>query len=258
MFKQLDLKVMGGIVIITVLLLAGIHFYSKWSYNRFATEIGEAPQSTTPSEPGPETDKITPSEQSQETQSVNKNVKVKPMVKSELANTGKEMEGSAEKTEASEFDASSLLSNFGMPEEVTSLLDEEAEEEDFEKAQAHLTETYGESPEVEAVIDKLKQLSNSTVQFGDLIELLETWIDVLPEEQHEIRQRLMNSLAQLQQVKGLSGNTPVRFIAAPVLNPTLSGGSDRVTISGGGKARVIQGDESRVTIKDIETKTKDD
>ena len=257
MFKQLDRKVIGGIVIIAVFLIAGIYFYSKWSYNRFATEIGAAPQSTTPSEPVSETDKITPSEQSKETQSVNGNVKVKPksIVKSELANTAKE--GSVEKTEASEFDASSLLSDFGIPEEVTSLLDEDAEAEDFEKAQAHLTETYGESPEVEAVIDKLKQLSNTTVQFGDLIELLETWIDVLPEEQHEIRQRLMNSLAQLQQIKGLSGNTPVRFIAAPVLNPTLSGGSDRVTISGG-NARVIQGDESRVSIKDTETKTKDD
>ena len=257
MFKQLDRKVIGGIVIIAVFLIAGIHFYSKWTYNRFATEIGAAPQSTTPSEPVSETDKITSSEQSKETQSVNENVKVKPksIVKSELANTAKE--GSAEKTETSEFDASSLLSDFGMPEEVTSLLDEDAEAEDFEKAQAHLTETYGESPEVEAVIDKLKQLSNRTVQFGDLIELLETWIDVLPEEQHEIHQRLMNSLAQLQQIKGLSGNTPVRFIAAPVLNPTLSGGSDRVTISGG-NARVIQGDESRVSIKDTETKTKDD
>ncbi len=261
MFKQLDLKIMGGIVIIAVLLLAGIHFYSKWSYNRFATEIGAAPQSTTPSEPGTETDKITPSEQSKETQSVNENVKGKPkstIVKSELANTAKEDEVPAEKTETPGFDASSLLSNFGMPEEVTSLLDEDAEEKDFEKAQEHLAEKYGQSPEVEAVIDKLKQLSNSTVQFGDLIELLETWIDVLPEEQHEIRQRLMNSLAQLQQIKGLGGNTPVRFIAAPVLNPTLSGGSDRVTISGGGKARVIQGDESRVIIKDTETKTKDD
>ena len=257
MFKQLDLKVIGGIVIIAVLLVVGIHFYSKWSYNRFATEIGAAPQSTTLSEPVLEPGKITSSEQFKETQSVNENVKVKPIVKSDLSNTAKEKEGSADKTETSEFDASSLMSTFGMPEEVTSLLDEDAEEKDFEKAQEHLIEKYGQSPEVEAVIDKLKQLSNSTVQFGDLIELLETWIDILPEEQHEIRQRLMNSLAQLQQIKGLSGNTPVRFIAAPVLNPTLSGGSDRVTISGG-NARVIQGDESRVIIKDTETKTKDD
>ena len=202
-------------------------------------------------------------EQSKSTQtqkSGNENVKVKPKpaVKSELANTAKENEASGEKTETPEFDASSLMSTFGMPEEVTSLLDEDAEEKDFEKAQEHLAEKYGQSPEVEAVIDKLKQLSNSTVQFGDLIEILETWIDVLPEEQHEIRQRLTNSLAQLQGIKGLDGNTQVRFIPPPVLNPTLSGGSDSITISGGGKARVIQGDESRVIIKDTKTETKDD
>ena len=240
MFKQLDLKVIGGIIIIAVLLVAGIYSYSKWSYNRFATEIGAAPQSTTPSEPVSEPDKITSSEQSKETQSVNENVKVKPksIVKSEVVDTAKE--GAAD-----EFDAASILSDFGMPEEVASLLDEDAEEKDFEKAEEHLAEKYGQSPEVEALIDKLKQLSTSTVQFGDLLSLLETWIDALPAEEHEIRQRLTNSLFQLQNIKGLGGDTQVRFIPPPVLNPTQSGGSDSVTISGG-NARIIQEGESRV------------
>ena len=109
MFKQLDIKVIGGIVIIAVLLGAGIHFYSKWSYNRFASDTQK---------------------------SGNENVKVKPklMVKSELVNTTKENEASAEKTETPEFDASSLMSTFGIPEEVKALLDEDAEEADFEKA----------------------------------------------------------------------------------------------------------------------------
>ncbi len=247
MFKQLNLKIIGGIAFIAILLLSGVYLYSQWSYKRFASELDVPPQSSTLPETVSESNTIKPSEQSKptlSTESVNENLKdeLEPIAETDVK-------------EVSEFDASSLLSTFGMPEEVTSLLDEDVREEDFEKAQEHLTETYGKSPETLAVIDKLKQLSNTTLRLDDLTELLETWIDVLPEEQHEIRQRLMKSLAQLQQVKGLSGNTLVRLMAAPELNPTQSGGPGRVTIQGG-NARVIQGDKSRVIIKDAETETK--
>ena len=37
------LKVIGGALILTLLLCAGIHFYAKWEYQRFAEELGEAP-----------------------------------------------------------------------------------------------------------------------------------------------------------------------------------------------------------------------
>ena len=57
-------------------------------------------------------------------------------------------EASAEKVEKPSFDASSLLPTLGLPEEVTSLLDGEPDEEDYEKAEAFLQEKYGESAEV--------------------------------------------------------------------------------------------------------------
>ena len=234
MFKQLDLKVMGGIVIIAVLLLAGIHFYSKWSYNRFATEIGAAPQSTTPSEPGTETDKITPSEQSKETQPQklgNENVKVKPkstIVKSELANTAKEDEVPAEKTETSEFDASSLMSTFGIPEEVKSLLDEDVKEVDFEKAKAYLAEKYGQSPKVDAIMDRLKQMSGGPVELDDLTALFEDWIEILPAEQQENRRQLMGVLTLLNQAKAQGDGSPVQVIVGTDLDidPSLLEGDN--------------------------------
>jgi len=45
MFKQLDGRIIIGGVIFAVLIIGGIFVYSQWSYNRFADEIGETPQS---------------------------------------------------------------------------------------------------------------------------------------------------------------------------------------------------------------------
>ena len=172
MFKQLDLRVIGGMVIIAILLLAGTHFFSRWSYDRFVSDIREPPQSTTSSGPASENDIIKPSEQSKSAlspKSVNENLEIepkpleiepKPVVEPELIKTIEAKEMPAEMAKAvepaSEFDATSLLPAFGIPEEISSLLDEDAEAADFEKAQAHLTEKFGPSPEVEAIIDKLK------------------------------------------------------------------------------------------------------
>ncbi len=210
MFKQLDIKVIGGIVFIAALLLAGIYFYSKWSYNRFASDIGVSPESTTQSN-ATKSDITKSVEQSKSTQtqkSGNENVKVKPKptVKSELANTAKENDVSAEKTETPEFDASSLMSTFGIPEEVKALLDEDAEEADFEKAQSYLAEKYGQSPEVEAIMDRLKQMSGGPVSLDDLTDLFEAWVEVLPEDQQENRQQLMGILTVLNQVKDKGEN----------------------------------------------------
>lgn len=231
MFKQLDLKVIGGIVIIAVLLLAGTHFYSKWSYERFASEIGAFPESTTPSKDTSESDKTEPVKQSKATQtpkSVNENVKIKPTVKSELADTAKENEASAEKRETPQFDASSLMSTFGIPEEVKSLLDEDAEAADFEKAQAYLAEKYGQSPEVDAIMDRLKQMSGGHVELEDLTALFEDWIQILPEEQQENRRQLMGVLTLLNQVKAQGGSSPVQVIVGTDLDldPSLLEGEN--------------------------------
>ena len=218
MFKQLDFKVIGGIVIIAVFLVAGIHFYSKWSYNRFATEIGAVPQSTSPSEgASKKSDTNTPSEQSKPTQSpksANKNLKVESKLidKSELTNTVENKEATAEKTESPEFDALSMFS---------ALFDEDAEEADFERAQEHFTETYGESPEVEAIIDRLKQMEGvGRVSLDDITALIEAWIQVLPEDQQENRQELMGMLTDLNQAKA-QGITSMHVVVDPDLDPSL-------------------------------------
>ena len=223
MFKQLDLKVIGAIVIIAVLLVAGTYFFSQRSYERFASDIGVSPESTTPSKAASESDTITPSEQSKPSQSpksVNKNIKVdsKSVGESESTNTTENMEASAEKTETPKFDASSLMSTFGIPEEVKSLLDEDAEEADFEKAQAYLAEKYGQSSEVDAIMDRLRQMSGGPVELDDLTALFEDWIEILPEEQQENRRQLMGVLTLLNQAKAQVGSNPVHVIVGTNLD----------------------------------------
>ena len=206
MFKQLDLKAIGGIVIIAILLLASIYLYSQWSYKRFTSELGVPPQSTTPSESVSEDDTIKSSEQSNSIlspESVNGNLEVKPKttVESEPIDITEDKKVSAEKTEESEFDPTHLLPAFGLPEEVTSLLDGETKEEDFANAQAYLQEKYGQSEEaVEAIIDRLKQMSGGPVELEDLTALFEAWIEVLPEEQQENHRQLMHVLTVLRQI----------------------------------------------------------
>ena len=226
MFKQFNMKIIGGIVFIAILLLSGVYIYSQWSYKRFASELDVPPQSTTSSEPA------TPSEQSNSTpspESVNKILEVtsRPRGESESTNTIEDKAVSAEKSEKTEFDATHLLPVLGLPEEVTSLLDGEAEAEDIEKAQAYLQEKYGQSEEVEAIMDRLKQMSGGPVNLEDLTALFENWIAVLPEDQQENRQSLMRVLTILQQSKGQDAKVFVSTDGTgPDIDPSLLEGEN--------------------------------
>ena len=232
MFKQFDYKILVGIVISGVLLVAGTYYFSQRSYKRFEAEIGVSPESTMSSKPISENDTSNTPDKSKEKQSLksdNENVKVesKPVVDSESTHTTKDKEATAEKIETSEFDASSLISTFGLPEEVKLLFDEDVEEADFEKAQAYLAEKYGQSPEVDAIMDRLKQMSGGPVELDDLTALFEEWIEILPEEQQENRRQLKCVLPLLNQ-KAQEGIVPVNVVVGSDLDldPSLLEGEN--------------------------------
>lgn len=230
MFKQFDYKVLVGIVIIGVLLVAGTYYFSQRSYERFASDIGGTSESTTPSKTAAESGTTESVEQSKATQSpkkVNVNLRgeSKPVVDSESTNTTTDKETTAGKTATPEFDVASLMSTFGIPEEVKGLLDEDAEEADFEKVQAYLAEKYGQSPEVDAIMDRLKQMSGGPVELDDLTALFEDWIEILPEDQQENRLQLMGVLTVLNQAKA-RGNVPVHISVGKDLDPSLLEGDN--------------------------------
>lgn len=195
MFREFEGRILVGGVIIAVLFIGGIFIYSKWSYTRFADEIGEPPlpQTKTADKIHPITTEVkkqseiinVDSENSKQSiNETNENIPTKGQVSKENTNTS---------IVTTEFDPTQLLSTFGMPEEITSLLDQNAEEGEFEKAEEHIKEKFGQSPAVDAIIDQLKNLSGRPVQLNELTELFETWIQVLPEEEQKTRRQLKNS-----------------------------------------------------------------
>lgn len=207
MLERFSMRMLGVAFVIVVLLCAGIYFYAEWSNKRFMSELGVPPQPTVSSESTVETKTdemsttlVKPTEFVDE--DPNKDAvgsELEPVDVPELIDEDVPVE--ATEASESEFDAMPLLSAFGLPEEVTTLFDEGADEADFEEAQTHLIEEYGSSPEVEAIIDKLKQMSGGPVKLDDLTELFEAWIQVLPESDQENRRQLMDVLTQLNQVK---------------------------------------------------------
>ena len=208
---------LGVAFVIVVLLCAGIYFYAEWSNKRFMSELGVSPQPTVASELTVETESkevsttlVEPAKFVSEDPNEDAVVSEPEFVDvPELMGEDMPVETAEASEPASEFDATPLLSAFGLPEEVTTLFDEGADEADFEEAQTHLIEEYGPSPEVEAIIDKLKQMSGGPVKLDDLTELFEAWIQVLPESDQENRRQLMDVLTQLNQVKALGGDGEV-------------------------------------------------
>ena len=217
MLERFNMRMLGVAFVIVVLLCAGIYFYAEWSNKRFMSELGMPPQPTVASELTAETESdemwttlVEPTEfVSEDANTGVVESEPEPVDVSELMDEEAPVEATEASEPASEFDAMPLLSAFGLPEEVTTLFDEGADETDFEEAQTHLIEEYGPSPEVEAIIDKLKQMSGGPVKLDDLTELFEAWIQVLPESDQENRRQLMNVLTQLNQAKALGGDGEV-------------------------------------------------
>lgn len=218
MFKELDGRIFVGGVIIAVLIIGGIFVYSQWSYNRFADEIGESSPSQTTIE---DRNNLTTTEINKNSEIVNANStdlnQPLPIKETTKNIPTEEMQVSEENTDTStpapDFDPTQLLSAFGMPEEITTLLDENNEEGEFERAEEHIKEKFGQSPAVEAIIDRLKQMSAGPVALDDITALFEDWMQVLPEEEQKTRRQLMNALTQLNQIKDLGSEAPPTIIS---------------------------------------------
>ncbi len=223
MLEKVNMTLLGGAFIVVVLLCAGIYFYAEWSNKRFASELGEPVQVNATSKPTPklENSEILRVERKTAVKpvgSANKDMSKKavapasePTTDSELADEDAPVEETEATKSAAEFDVAPLLKAFGMPEEVRTLLDEGTGEEDFQKAETYLIGEYGQSPEVAAILERLKQMSGGPVELDELTGLFEAWIQVLPEEDRDTRRQLMGVLTQLYQAQTLGGDGEIRI-----------------------------------------------
>ena len=223
MLEKINMRLLGGAFVVVVLLCAGIYFYAEWSNKRFASELGEPAQVTATSKTIPKSEDSETLRVEGETSvktvgSANKDVSEKAITSesestsdSELAKEDAPVEETETAESAAEFDVTPLLKAFGMPEEVRTLLQEGTGEEDFEKAETYLIGEYGQSPEIAAILDRLKQMSGGPVELDELTGLFEAWIQVLPEENRETRRQLMDALTQLYQAQTSGGGGEVRI-----------------------------------------------
>ena len=219
MFKQLDGRILIGGVIIAVLIIGGIFAYSQWSYNRFVDEIGDSPPSQTAiaNESNPTSTEIMQKPDKANTKSADLN---QPIIETTQDIPIEEKQISEDNTDTSTpttaFDSAQLLSAFGMPEEITSILDGNSEEGELEQAEEHIKEKFGQSPAVEAIIDQLKNMSGRPVELNELTDLFEAWVQVLPEEEQKTRRQLMNAISQLNQIKELGSDDAPTIIEIEV------------------------------------------
>ena len=223
MLEKINMRLLGGAFVVVVLLCAGMYFYAEWSNKRFASELGESTQVTA-------TSKAIPQSENSEILRVEEEAFVKPVGSantdvsekaiasesestsdSELANEDAPVEETETAGSAAEFDVTPLLSAFGMPEEVRTLLDGSTDEADFEKVETYLIGEYGQSAEVAAILDRLKQMSGGPVELDELTGLFEAWIQVLPEEDRDTRRQLMGVLTQLYEAQTLGGDGEIRI-----------------------------------------------
>ena len=236
LLRKFNLKKLGGVFVIVVLLCVGINYYAEWSNEHFASKFREPPQVSTSSEPAVETsndsnDEVPPVEQAisfEQPEFVDEDTNTNIVVfDPEPVETPEPMDEetpvqAAELSESfTEFDLMLLLSEFELPEEVTSLLDEneDADEDDFEEAETYFVEEYGQSPEVEEIVDRLQQMSGSRVEIDPLTGLFESWVQLLPEEDQATHRELTDVIRQLHRVRALGGSGgPVR-IEVRVLDP---------------------------------------
>lgn len=224
--RKFSMKKLGGAFVIVLLLCVGINYYAEWSNERFVSKFREPPQVPVSSEPAAETsnDEVLPVQQAtplEQPEFVNEDAHTDVVVFDPApveVSVSMDQDIPVEETELSEpfteFDLMSLLSEFDeLPEEVTSLLDEDedADAEDFVEAETYFVEEYGQSPEVEMIVDRLQQMSDGPVEIDPLTGLFEAWIQLLPAEDQETHRQLSSVITQLHQARAFEGASPVRL-----------------------------------------------
>lgn len=203
---------LGVAFILTVLACVGIFLYSRWDYQRFVDSLGEVPE-VPPEIVSQQTQPISilmdEPESSQEQMLEPTEVEI-GIVTPESEPLMSEME-TAELTltefmsfldEPDELEVSSLSDNqLSDPEPINVQNENICAESDHRMDPAALRNRYGDSPDVEILIEVNRLIDAGVATTDDMIDREEARLRLLSEDDYRNRQEAMYALENLYQIK---------------------------------------------------------
>ena len=217
MDRSYTLKVIGGALLLALLLCAGVHFYAKWEYHRFAAELGEAPTFKASPEPVSAREML-PKAMSEEPVPP-ASVAFEPLEVKELTSETSEPEPLELETEEPVFgleDFPPLDAEVAEPSldevEFPALPDEVPVEivDAGQPARGNADPSglidafrtaYGDTGEVDIITEVLRRSGDGTATLDDIAYMTEALLRLTPADLPEVRQSLINTLSQLAEFK---------------------------------------------------------
>ena len=212
MKARYNLRVIGVAFILTVLACVGIFLYSRWDYQRFVDSLGEVPE-------------VLPEIVSQQTQPISilkdepeslQEQMLEP-IEVELDLVTSESEPLTSEMEIDELTLTEFMSFLDEPDEleVPSLSDSQLSdpepvnvqnenicaESDHRMDPEALRSRYGDSPDVEVLIEINKLIDAGVATTDDMIDREEARLRLLPEDDYRNRQEAMGALETLYETK---------------------------------------------------------
>lgn len=217
MDSSYTLKVIGGGLILTLLLCAGIHFYVKWAYQRFVEELGEAPTFDASPEPGSAREML-PKANSEETVPPVPGA-FEPLAVEEFISETSTPEPLELETEEPLFGLENLppldaeLAELSLDEvEFPSLPDEVPVEaidvgipargySDPSGLVNAFRTTYGDAEEVDIITEVLRRSGDGTATLDDIADMGEALLRLIPADLPESRHSVINMLSDIAEIK---------------------------------------------------------
>ena len=216
MNTQYTFKVIGGALILSILIGAGFFTYLQWDLRRFKASLEELPALATSPEPVSPRDIAATERSGHVTPSMTVETERLEYQMSEL--NGLDMEPEElwlDETDTWEFDWEIdrlLLSEIELPDLVS---DEPVEgvaythlKRDISSFPDLLKEAYGDSEDVDVVAEVLTRSEAGTATNDDVMSMAEALLRIIPEDQYENRQSVVNFLEDIYELKQHEESTP--------------------------------------------------
>lgn len=214
MKAQYNLRAIGIACLLTILFCIGILLYSLWDYQRFVASLGEVP-------------KVSPLTASQEIQPITVATGESELSQEQtlepidaeaylyVGNPDSELLTPEVETDKSKLTEFMLFLDEHEELEVSSLSDNEVSDTEAGNIESenictdvdHRTDAealqnrYGDSPDVEILIEVNRLLDDGVATTDDMIDRAEAWLKLLPEDDYRNRQEATDSLKNLYQTK---------------------------------------------------------